>query len=350
MQTMSAEIHNLQGQLRLLAAEMAQSNARLTTAVDQTPNSLPLVGSLPSLFSDAHIHETLRQALSEPGSAAEWARSMTPRVEYAEDISIVMPAYNHEKTVAEAIESVLRQDTQYTYTIYCIDDASTDNTGKILTGFAKTHPEKIKVFTNPKNLGSGRRSIYNQKPPVRGRFWCLLAGDDYWISNEKIQSQVDFLVSNLEYTGCCGNTLVHNEITNQDSYIQPDVSDWNLLDLLIHRNKYALYAHPSSITWRNVYLENGFFLPPAFENSSQGGDVLLYHLMLSGGGKMHLIPAVASCYRITGQGIWTSKSSQEQAALNGALIETLQTLFNRQFTSLLNFQLFKNLIPSPVNS
>ena len=47
------------------------------------------------------------------------------------DIVIAMLAYNHSKYIANAIDSVLLQETSYTYKIIIAEDCSTDNTRKL---------------------------------------------------------------------------------------------------------------------------------------------------------------------------------------------------------------------------
>lgn len=236
----------------------------------------------------------------------------------SEDISIVMAVYNHEATLVEALESALMQKMPYTSVIYCFDDASTDKSAEILSEYAKRYPGKIRVYTNPENLGSGKKSFHYHRPPVKGRFWCFLAGDDYWTSPHKVAKQVAFLESNPEYSGCSCKTVMKNEITGEESIIEPSCNSWNLMDLML--NRYALYVHTSSVTWRNIYLEKGFFLPPQFRKKYASGDVVLMHMMLAKGGKIKNIPEVMSCYRYTGKGIWSMKTDKEREDFNNRVL------------------------------
>ena len=255
-----------------------------------------------------------------------------------EDISIVMPIYNHQDTLAEALESVLMQEMPYTSVIYCLNDASTDKSADILNDFSKRYPGRIKIYTNPKNLGSGKRSVYYQQPPVQGRYWCFLEGDDYWTVKDKLAKQISFLDANPELIGCSGHTVMKNEMTGEKSIIKPDRNTWNLLSLILLRHKYAFYVHTSSIIWRNIYMDRGFFLPPSFKEESAIGDVLLMHMMLSMGGNMQNIPEVMSCYRVTGRGIWTSKSAQEQAELNDRLLKNISQFVPLKYRVFILFQ------------
>jgi hypothetical protein len=266
-----------------------------------------------------------------------------------EDISIVMPIYNHENTIAEAIESVLMQEMPYTSIIYCLNDASTDKSADILNDYSKRFPGRIKVYTNPQNLGSGKSSIIYQEPPIFGRYWCILEGDDYWSAKDKLAKQISFLDANSEFIGCSGNTVVKNEMTGEERIIKPDRNTWNLLDLILLRQKYAFYVHTSSIIWRNIYIHQGSFLPPSFREAAGIGDLFLMHMMLCMGGKMQNIPEIMSCYRVTGRGLWTSKSPEEQAELNMILLKNIDRSIPDKYKVLSRYHKIKSLIPGPVN-
>ena len=275
---------------------------------------------------------------------------------YPEDISIVMAVYNHEATVAEAIESALMQEMPFSSVIHCLNDASTDNSAEVLDSYAKKYPEKIKIYTSNENQGTAKLSFYHNQPSVNGRYWCMLEGDDYWTSKDKLSKQITFLNRNEEYVGCSCNTIMKNEMTGKESVIKPDKNMWNLMDLILFWGRYAFYVHTSSVVWRNVFLEKGFFLPPAFKNKSAFGDVMLMHMMLFPGGKIRNLPEEMSCYRVTGRGIWTSKSKDEQQKLNKLLLKNIHHMipFKYKFAKYLQFlrcysNQFKKLIPGPIN-
>jgi glycosyltransferase involved in cell wall biosynthesis len=66
-------------------------------------------------------------------------------------ILVVMPAYNSEKTIAEAIQSILKQ-THKNLRLYIVDDCSTDNTHEIATRY--TADKRVTVLRNTENLGA----------------------------------------------------------------------------------------------------------------------------------------------------------------------------------------------------
>lgn len=273
-----------------------------------------------------------------------------------EDISIVMTVYNHEATVAEALESALMQEMPYSSVIYCLNDASTDRSGEILSEYEKKYPERIKVYTSPVNQGLGKKTILYHQPPVKGKYWCLLPGDDFLTSRDKLAKQVAFLDSHSDFVGCSCNTLIKNEVTGDETLIQPDRNTWNLLDLILLKHKYAFYVHTTSFIWRNVYQDKEGFFPPRFEKDCFYGDVMLMHSMLGRGEKVQNIPEVMSCYRVTGRGEWTKKSEEEQAKMNSLLEEKIRRLIPIKYKIILHFQglrrrspIIRKLIPGPIN-
>ena len=147
-----------------------------------------------------------------------------------------------------------------------------------------------------------------------------------------------------------------NELTGDESIIKPDRSTWNLLDIVLLPHKYAFYTHTTSIVWRNIYLNSGFFLPPRFSREFASGDVVLMYMMLGKGGKMHNIPDVMSCYRVTGRGVWTSKSKKEQDKINSELNVKLRLSIPLKYRLIIRLQKYRQryvklskLIPGPVN-
>lgn len=274
----------------------------------------------------------------------------------SEDISIVMAVYNHEATLRDAIDSALMQEMPYTSHIYCINDASTDSSASILAEYAEKYPKKISIFTSKTNQGSGKKSFFHNNPPIRGRYWCLLAGDDYWITHDKLAKQLSFLDQHTDYVGCSCNCLMKDEVNDSKSVIRPDRENWNILDTMMLSNRFRFYVHTSSIIWRNIYLKKGFFLPPDFRKNYASGDVILAHMMLASGMKMHNIDEVMSCYRVTGKGVWTSKTIKQQEQSNGDLATKLNRATPLKYRLLIclndlraKSSLLARFLPGPIN-
>jgi len=90
-------------------------------------------------------------------------------------VSVIMPAYNAEKYIGEAIESILNQ-TYKDFELIIVNDASTDSTGSIIKTYAEKD-ERIVVLENEQNLniaGSLNRAI----SAAKGEFLARMDADD----------------------------------------------------------------------------------------------------------------------------------------------------------------------------
>lgn len=111
----------------------------------------------------------------------------TPRV------SVCMITYNHEKYIAQALESVLAQKTDFDFEIVIGEDCSSDGTRAIIEEYARRHPDRIRPLLRPKNFGM-IENFLDAYANCRGEFIAILEGDDYWTSAEKLAKQVELMV------------------------------------------------------------------------------------------------------------------------------------------------------------
>ncbi len=110
-------------------------------------------------------------------------------------VTTIIVTYNHERYIADAIESALSQKGDFEHEILISDDGSTDATAAIVREYAARHPAVVRDISSKKNLGiSGnyRKCIAEAK----GRFVAVLEGDDRWSVPDKLKKQLDFLVAN----------------------------------------------------------------------------------------------------------------------------------------------------------
>lgn len=115
--------------------------------------------------------------------------------------SVVILTCNHERYISEAITSVLDQETDFDFEILIGDDASEDDTLKIVKDFQRRYPSIIRIVEHSENVGASRNA-YDTMKVSRGKYLASCEGDDYWIYRKKLQEQVDFLEANTRYAGC----------------------------------------------------------------------------------------------------------------------------------------------------
>ncbi|MDB4165547.1 glycosyltransferase family 2 protein [Gammaproteobacteria bacterium] len=91
-------------------------------------------------------------------------------------VSILMPAFNAERFIEEAIESALAQ-SYANIEVIISDDFSSDDTPTIIKSFADRHPDIIKYYPQSKNLGVTSNCNFILER-CRGEYICFTAGDD----------------------------------------------------------------------------------------------------------------------------------------------------------------------------
>ena len=124
-------------------------------------------------------------------------------------VSVLLITYNHAPFIAQAIDSILMQETEYPFEVVIGDDFSTDNTRTIVIDYQKRYPDKIRLVLPDRNLGlGGNRMFLELLKNCQGSYVAFLDGDDYWTSDHKLQCQADFLDSHPEYSMCFHNTRV----------------------------------------------------------------------------------------------------------------------------------------------
>lgn len=116
-------------------------------------------------------------------------------------VSVILIAYNQRRYIHQAIESVLAQETSFSYELLIGDDASDDGTSGIVAEYAQAYPDRVRAFIRPENLGAARNAVLLLQQ-ARGEFIASLEGDDYWIDPQKLEKQAAFLRESPDFIGC----------------------------------------------------------------------------------------------------------------------------------------------------
>lgn len=115
-------------------------------------------------------------------------------------VSIIMPAYNAEKTLAESVESVINQ-TYKDWVLFILDDGSKDKTGTISMEYSKLD-ERILYLPNEKNIGVSQTR--NRGINLSKSDWiAFLDSDDMW-EKTKLEEQIGYCIYNdskFSFTG-----------------------------------------------------------------------------------------------------------------------------------------------------
>lgn len=135
-------------------------------------------------------------------------------------LTVSVITYNHASYIAKCLETLLAQKTDFDYFIRIFDDCSTDGTTDICRKYAEEHPDRIKLFTNEKNLGAVENPI-KAYSNIETPYYMLIEGDDYICDETRFQQQIDILETYPECSFCAGNTQTHFVKENKDVGVFP---------------------------------------------------------------------------------------------------------------------------------
>ncbi|WP_071843762.1 glycosyltransferase family 2 protein [Hymenobacter sp. DG25A] len=234
---------------------------------------------------------------------------MNVKSENSPVVSVCCITYNHAAFLAEAIESVLMQKTNFVVEMVIGEDCSTDATRAIALEYASRYPEQIRVLLPKKNLGA-MQNLMATMSACRGEFIAFLEGDDYWTNENKLQLQVDALRENTDCSFCFHDSNILSDKFPEglifSQRIAPDILPIPSEDgcLLKFSQKHLIkrwFVPSASMLFRS----NSLCLPlPDWCASIFSGDRTL-QLLSSRHGLSLYIPRVMSTYRVHATGLAT---------------------------------------------
>lgn len=227
-------------------------------------------------------------------------------------VSICLITYNHEDFIAQAIESVLMQQTSFAYEVVIGEDCSTDRTRAIVLDYQHRFPEKIRVLPSPHNLGLPR-NFARTFQACRAPYIAMMDGDDYWASPDKLQKQVEWLDAHPDCALCCHAFRVHHDHEPQpvDAIHGSDREIVTFADLPIWPP-----IATSSVLLRAAHVGG---LPTWFADLP--AEDFTTYLLAALRGHIRYLPEAMSVYRIHATGMWSSKPMIERARHNARVLE-----------------------------
>ncbi|MGL4722429.1 MAG: glycosyltransferase family 2 protein [Desulfovibrionaceae bacterium] len=234
-------------------------------------------------------------------------------------LSVIMPIYNVENTIAFALESVHMQKTSFAYEIIIIDDASTDNTIKIVQEYANIY-RVITLLIKKQNLGKAD-SMFMAYKKIMSQYFTVLDGDDFYTECHALQRRFDFLENHPNHfaVGQSCFQIKNNTATS----IFPDPDTTKIFYYPAEHSLRSIYTHTSSILYRNYFTSSP---PEILQLPHMRGDTALFiYLALTSKKDFSCIPLASSCYNMHGNGIWTSLAKEEKNDLTKKMFTTLSS-------------------------
>jgi glycosyltransferase involved in cell wall biosynthesis len=220
-------------------------------------------------------------------------------------VSVCITTYNHKNYIAECLDSVLMQQTNFRFEIILGEDESLDGTRELCIEYANKHPDKIKLFLRSRKdviyingNPTGRYNLTECLKSAKSKYIALCEGDDYWCDENKLQKQIDFLESNTDYAICYHRVSeLKNEKLLPDEMNSAETEMTYTLEDLARKN----FIHTPSVIFRNGLIEKF----PGWYNNSPAADYVL-HMLNAKYGLIKYFPEPMAVYRRHGNSIWSA--------------------------------------------
>lgn len=219
-------------------------------------------------------------------------------------VSVYCLTYNHEKYIKRCLDGFVMQKTDFKFEVFVHDDASTDNTAKIVKEYGEKYPDIIKPIYQRENQYSKGIEITSAYifPHLSGKYIALCEGDDYWIDEKKLQKQYDFMENNVEYSACIHRAKYHVMDKQKKDWVVPSINksrDISLEEIIMKDG--GFFATNSLFRRREIV----FSQPDCF-NAKGFGDYQagIYAAIC---GKVFCMEDVMSVYNVGTSGSWTER-------------------------------------------
>jgi len=216
-------------------------------------------------------------------------------------VSVKITTYNHERFIAQTLDSVLSQKVNFPFEIIVGEDCSTDKTRVFLQDYQRKFPDIIRLLLNERNMG-GRYNALNTRRACRGEYVAFLDGDDYWTTPDKLQKQINFLDQHPECTICFHNAKIIYD-NGRDSHL---FHNKPLKPFLTAEDILPGNIMPScSMVFRNIFIEG---MPKEFDQVPFGDWPIQICCIKKG--KAGYINEVMGAYRVHSGGVWSQGGTQ----------------------------------------
>lgn len=258
------------------------------------------------------------------------------------EVSVLITTYNHEKFIAQCLDSLINQKTSFKYEVVIGEDCSTDNTRKIVVEYAKKYPEIIKPILYKTNQGTkkcpGKGNFTNTFYECKGKYIVHIESDDFLIDTNKLQVQYNYLETNKEASACFHNAEVIFEDNSALPYLMNDENQKQRIETSdFLQEKETWFMATASVMFRRKLIPKHF---PNWFLNCKSGDIPLY-CMLSDKGYIGYIPKIMSVYRKHAAGL-----SMTDIHLDATFIENRIFMYNSidEYTNFKYHKLIKKIL------
>ncbi|NTS43786.1 glycosyltransferase [Flavisolibacter sp. BT320] len=222
-------------------------------------------------------------------------------------ISVLVITYNQERYIRQTLETIVRQEGDFRVEMVVSNDCSTDKTDTVIRTFMENYkgPVTIRYFQQKTNLGILLNLIFALEQ-CSGDYLAMCEGDDFWLTNDKLQKQLALLQKHHDCALVITNRKViredhsayderYDEFYKKQIFTATDIIQGFVpgLQTLLARNDHGL----------SRYLSGN-------NDLGHADQYIAYYYSLQG--KIYLLSEITAAYRMTGSGAWSSHSSLQK--------------------------------------
>ena len=235
-------------------------------------------------------------------------------------VSVCVVTYNQESYIAECLESLVTQQTNFKFEIIVGEDCSTDNTRSIVQSYVEKYPGLVVPMFYEKNVGAVE-NIKQVYKAAKGKYIAHIDGDDMALPG-KLQKQFDILEKNQDCSICVHNmdAVDGNSNSMKREFTIFDEKKYSLIDMYLI-NPFFIHSSKMFVNKIDEYIddinENALDIEVHIEQAKQGD---IYFL------QEHL-----GCYR---QFVGVT---YKEKLINPLIPERIQVVYDKFFESYFDF-------------
>lgn len=231
-------------------------------------------------------------------------------------LTVTITNYNQKDYIEDAVDSILKQELDYSYEILLGDDGSTDGSWELLQKkygandnirmYRMSRNDSIKEFSNWRHS----RLVCFLLKRSRGEYISILDGDDFYSSRDGFQRKIDFLQlkGNRDCIACTSATVFRNQDVEEPHEIPVTFVFKKLTIKQVFFSKEKFYFPVATCVFRRSILKHIDFEAPELFGADQS---ILYFLLHYG--KLYVMPEYDFTCRILPNSIWHKGNDAEHA-------------------------------------
>lgn len=248
-------------------------------------------------------------------------------------VSVCITTFNLESYIYQTLDSVLMQDSSFEYEIIVADDGSNDRTREILLEYKKLYPDKIILHFQKENVGVNRND-YDLIHLAQGEYIAWCDGDDYWLTKDKLQKQVDVLDNNPSFSCVHTHWVDSYELDGRKQNVTINQKTW---ESELKGDKYVehfIAGETSGCRFSSLMCRKSLLLDFLYKDSSilltvphKHNDFAIF-CILAFYGPFFLLPEYTTAYRIREVSLSMGNDAEKRINYTLAYLQLLAYLYS----------------------